>query len=270
MEGTMYSPDGCKDRNTCGTMWAYAYFVTFMILGSFVMLNLFITIVLDHFQEADFEDNEMRNFDLLKQWWLRLDPRGTRLLTADQFFVLIRLLPTPMGLGLAEAATRPGHGPMVATDGQLLGRLMHLELPMNEEYKVHYDNVVPALMRLVFQLPPEEAEEVGKFAPLKLGDGSSYCIHHLIAQRTIKRMVARRREAKLLRTGQNGEQSSSPPGNGIRSQPTTGHSTSSPAAGANPNAASLDSAITPISAKDVDDTEMDVVPVHPVPSGSHT
>ena len=56
MEACMLTRD-CADSDTgfeqCGTTWAILYFVSFMLIGSFIALNLFVTVLLDQFQQED-------------------------------------------------------------------------------------------------------------------------------------------------------------------------------------------------------------------------
>ena len=44
--------DWSKKVNGCGSKWGKAYFVTFMVFGSIIFLNMFIAIILEGFGES--------------------------------------------------------------------------------------------------------------------------------------------------------------------------------------------------------------------------
>ncbi|KAJ9443790.1 Muscle calcium channel subunit alpha-1 [Diplonema papillatum] len=94
------SSSKCKEsENNCGTNAAVPYFVCFMIAGSFALLNLFITIVLDEFNSlADDDEGEVDDapnwaglttngqlkihekialLENFRERWLKVDPLAT-------------------------------------------------------------------------------------------------------------------------------------------------------------------------------------------------
>jgi len=46
-----WSQPGAK-LNGCGSSWGTAYFITFMVFGSIIFLNMFIAIILEGFGES--------------------------------------------------------------------------------------------------------------------------------------------------------------------------------------------------------------------------
>jgi voltage-dependent calcium channel len=65
---------------SCGKpLIAMVYFVSFMVIMSFVFLNLFIAIILENFAiQNDAADSKVNQetFDLFNKHWLRFDPKG--------------------------------------------------------------------------------------------------------------------------------------------------------------------------------------------------
>ena len=87
---------------------AYAFFSSFMILGSFMMLNLCVAVILEAFAEfmdAD-SDSERQRTDLrnqasaFKDAWLKEDPESTMFIPTHRIVALLYDLPPPMGLSL--------------------------------------------------------------------------------------------------------------------------------------------------------------------------
>ena len=39
-----YEPDG---HSNCGTLFGFAYFITFIMICSFIMINLFVLVIID-------------------------------------------------------------------------------------------------------------------------------------------------------------------------------------------------------------------------------
>jgi len=49
MFDSMNTEPDCEPGVTCGSAWAPAYFISFVMLCSFIMLNLFILVILQQF-----------------------------------------------------------------------------------------------------------------------------------------------------------------------------------------------------------------------------
>ena len=50
------APD-CIEGETCGSVFAPAYFIAFILLVTYVMLNLFILVIIQQFQKLYLDDN---------------------------------------------------------------------------------------------------------------------------------------------------------------------------------------------------------------------
>lgn len=96
----------CDDDNNpnndygCGNpLAAYMYFYSFMILGSFIMLNLFLAVVLENYTvcvcEKIITKEHLHDF---RRIWAAYDPRGTGVIPTHQlhpFLLLVYTTPFP-------------------------------------------------------------------------------------------------------------------------------------------------------------------------------
>ncbi|CAD8074658.1 unnamed protein product [Paramecium sonneborni] len=77
--------------NGCGTKLAYVYFITFHLIFSLVLLNLFIASILGAYEEhAKQEQNAISKYQLndVLSYWVDYDPYGTGFLNYKQFWKL--------------------------------------------------------------------------------------------------------------------------------------------------------------------------------------
>ena len=98
---------GCDDSSDCaigeccGSQGAPAYFIAFVVLGTFVTLNLLIAVVVDNFSNQkreeegeDVTDDNIKEFEVA---WRRLDPEVTGYIPLSEVINLIKETPPPMG-----------------------------------------------------------------------------------------------------------------------------------------------------------------------------
>ena len=88
-------------HNNCGSPIAPIYFVLFVLIGSFLMLNLLIAVVLENFSantKADELEINKDTIDDFKDVWKRFDPRATNFIKVHELEALVRATPKPLGL----------------------------------------------------------------------------------------------------------------------------------------------------------------------------
>ena len=84
-------PEGEEIINGCGSFAASLFFcVSFMIVVSFIFLNLFIAIILDSFDTSKDEESLQIGGDTLSKFndlWAgdQFDPKGTKLININSF-----------------------------------------------------------------------------------------------------------------------------------------------------------------------------------------
>ena len=97
-ECTLSPIDG--ESHTCGGGFAIFYMLSFVLLGSFIVLNLFVAVIVDNFafltqDSAELGANGLEEFS---QMWSKYDPQGTMEITLNQLNDLLMELQPPFGL----------------------------------------------------------------------------------------------------------------------------------------------------------------------------
>ena len=70
----------CIDGQNCGEpIIARVFFIVFIIVGQFMLLNLFIAVILDAFGSSEEDDDNCTedDYEQFQQQWQRLDPEAT-------------------------------------------------------------------------------------------------------------------------------------------------------------------------------------------------
>ena len=83
------------------TWLAIPYFVTFIILTTFLMVNLFIAVIMDNFEylTQDVSTLNVNHLDRFHSAWQKLDPAGDGRLPPGNLMELFKQLPPPLGFG---------------------------------------------------------------------------------------------------------------------------------------------------------------------------
>lgn len=85
----------------CGTYWSYLFFFSFEILFIMIVLNLFIAVILQSFEEYTHRSNFVVNDEILikiKNLWKLFDPKATTLISMKHYERFINILPKPLGI----------------------------------------------------------------------------------------------------------------------------------------------------------------------------
>ena len=163
--------DDCAIGECCGVPGAPAYFVTFVILGTFVTLNLLIAVVVDNFSNSKKEEMGENvtdeNIGQFERAWRRIDRDASGYINREDVAELIKRTPPPLGV----KGTRISRLGMVRF-------MKSLDLVqwagLNE--MVHYEDVLIAATRramaIVMETLPEETQ-VEVRAALKMKSSSS-------------------------------------------------------------------------------------------------
>eukprot|EP00112_Aurelia_sp_Birch-Aquarium-sp1_P018408 Seg4389.2 transcript_id=Seg4389.2/GoldUCD/mRNA.D3Y31 product="Voltage-dependent calcium channel type A subunit alpha-1" protein_id=Seg4389.2/GoldUCD/D3Y31 len=92
---------GKKPGDTCGSVIAYPYFILFIFLCSFLMLNLFVAVIMDNFAFLCQDESILgsHHLDDFLEVWAEYDPRATGRIRHTEVCNLLRQLDPPLGLG---------------------------------------------------------------------------------------------------------------------------------------------------------------------------
>jgi len=132
---------------------AIIYFIVFVILCAFVMLNLVIAVILDNFQNSNQNEEAPVGRDHVVRFcevWAKLDPLATYYVSAAKLQVMVAELDPPLGTkGSGTGKTEiqsiimsvdiPNHNGKIhflETLHALAGRIAGTELPEDEEVKI--------------------------------------------------------------------------------------------------------------------------------------
>ena len=92
---------GKKPGDTCGSVIAYPYFILFIFLCSFLMLNLFVAVIMDNFAFLCQDESILgsHHLDDFIEVWSEYDPNATGRIRHTEVCNLLRQLDPPLGLG---------------------------------------------------------------------------------------------------------------------------------------------------------------------------
>ena len=95
------SVKGTKPGDTCGSVIAYPYFILFIFLCSFLMLNLFVAVIMDNFAFLCQDESILgsHHLDDFIEVWSEYDPNATGRIRHTEVCNLLRQLDPPLGLG---------------------------------------------------------------------------------------------------------------------------------------------------------------------------
>ncbi|KAJ8285684.1 hypothetical protein GJAV_G00029740 [Gymnothorax javanicus] len=126
----------------CGNDFAYFYFVSFIFLCSFLMLNLFVAVIMDNFEYLTRDSSILgpHHLDEFIRVWAEYDPAACgRIKYLDMYEMLLHLSP-PLGLGKKCP-------PRVAYK-----RLVKMNMPIADDNTVHFTSTLMALIRTALEI----------------------------------------------------------------------------------------------------------------------
>jgi hypothetical protein len=91
----------CAIGECCGSPTAPLYFITFVVFGSFVTLNLLIAVVLDNFSNNKKEEGVSVTEDHIEDFaeaWKKLDPHATGFIPLTRLINLLKTVGSPLGV----------------------------------------------------------------------------------------------------------------------------------------------------------------------------
>jgi hypothetical protein len=135
-----------------GHPFAWVFFVSFVTIASFIMLNLFITIIVEEFETSEAETDGMSDSHLqaFKIVWRYFDPQGIGRIRVKDLEHFLRHLPEPMGLPIDSSSTSG------ASLASFLRRLQELDLDSHHvagssEQWVFFHEILSAVHRTSFR-----------------------------------------------------------------------------------------------------------------------
>ncbi|CAG5928829.1 unnamed protein product [Menidia menidia] len=93
--------DSGTSGKECGSTFAYTYFVSFIFLCSFLMLNLFVAVIMDNFEYLTRDSSILgpHHLDEYVRIWAEYDPAACGRIHYKDMYSLLRVISPPLGLG---------------------------------------------------------------------------------------------------------------------------------------------------------------------------
>nr|XP_020470735.1 voltage-dependent N-type calcium channel subunit alpha-1B-like isoform X4 [Monopterus albus] len=126
----------------CGSDFAYFYFVSFIFLCSFLMLNLFVAVIMDNFEYLTRDASILgpHHLDEFIRVWAEYDPAACGRITYCDMYKMLRDMSPPLGLGKKCP-------PRVAYK-----RLVKMNMPIADDNTVHFTSTLMALIRTALEI----------------------------------------------------------------------------------------------------------------------
>ncbi|XP_029940538.1 voltage-dependent N-type calcium channel subunit alpha-1B isoform X2 [Salarias fasciatus] len=126
----------------CGSDFAYFYFVSFIFLCSFLMLNLFVAVIMDNFEYLTRDASILgpHHLDEFIRVWAEYDPAACGRMTYRDMYEMLRDMSPPLGLGKKCP-------PRIAYK-----RLVRMNMPIADDNTVHFTSTLMALIRTALEI----------------------------------------------------------------------------------------------------------------------
>ncbi|KAI4797714.1 hypothetical protein KUCAC02_024909, partial [Chaenocephalus aceratus] len=140
--GKVCDPETGNKEPECGSTFAYTYFVSFIFLCSFLMLNLFVAVIMDNFEYLTRDSSILgpHHLDEYVRIWAEYDPAACGRIHYKDMYSLLRVISPPLGLG-KKCPHR------VACK-----RLLRMDLPVAGDNTVHFNSTLMALIRTALDI----------------------------------------------------------------------------------------------------------------------
>uniref|UniRef100_A0A8C4M1H9 Voltage-dependent N-type calcium channel subunit alpha n=1 Tax=Equus asinus asinus TaxID=83772 RepID=A0A8C4M1H9_EQUAS len=135
--------DEHANASECGSDFAYFYFVSFIFLCSFLMLNLFVAVIMDNFEYLTRDSSILgpHHLDEFIRVWAEYDPAACCRIHYKDLYSLLRCIAPPVGLG-KSCPRRLAYK-----------RLVRMNMPIsNEDMTVHFTSTLMALIRTALEI----------------------------------------------------------------------------------------------------------------------
>ncbi|XP_008302849.1 voltage-dependent N-type calcium channel subunit alpha-1B-like, partial [Stegastes partitus] len=126
----------------CGSDFAYFYFVSFIFLCSFLMLNLFVAVIMDNFEYLTRDASILgpHHLDEFIRVWAEYDPAACGRICYQDMYKLLRFISPPLGLG-KKCPSRVAYK-----------RLVRMNMPIADDNTVHFTSTLMALIRTALEI----------------------------------------------------------------------------------------------------------------------
>ncbi|CAG5861099.1 unnamed protein product [Menidia menidia] len=131
-----------EQKESCGSDFAYFYFVSFIFFSSFLMLNLFVAVIMDNFEYLTRDSSILgpHHLDEFVRIWGEYDRAASGRIHYKEMYKVVRTISPPLGFG-KNCPHR------VACK-----RLVLMNMPVDDEMTVHFTSTLMALIRTALEV----------------------------------------------------------------------------------------------------------------------
>ncbi|XP_027584708.2 voltage-dependent L-type calcium channel subunit alpha-1S isoform X2 [Pipra filicauda] len=133
------------EEYTCGTSFAYFYFISFYMLCAFLIINLFVAVIMDNFDylTRDWSILGPHHLDEFKRIWAEYDPEAKGRIKHLDVVTLLRRIQPPLGFG------------KFCPHRVACKRLVCMNMPLNSDGTVTFNATLFALVRTALKIKTE-------------------------------------------------------------------------------------------------------------------
>lgn len=145
----MYLQSGINDTSipvpSCGSDFAFFYFITFYFLCSFLIINLFVAVIMDNFDylTRDWSILGPHHLDEFVRLWSEYDPEAKGRIKHLDVVTLLRKISPPLGFG------------KLCPHRVACKRLVSMNMPLNSDGTVMFNATLFALVRTSLKIKTE-------------------------------------------------------------------------------------------------------------------
>ncbi|KAL4226359.1 Voltage-dependent calcium channel type D subunit alpha-1 [Mactra antiquata] len=134
-----------KDSDSCGNNFAFIYFISFYIICSFLIINLFVAVIMDNFDylTRDWSILGPHHLDEFVRLWSEYDPEAKGRIKHLDVVTLLRKISPPLGFG------------KLCPHRIACKRLVSMNMPLNSDGTVMFNATLFALVRTSLKIKVE-------------------------------------------------------------------------------------------------------------------
>ncbi|XP_064631937.1 muscle calcium channel subunit alpha-1-like isoform X8 [Lineus longissimus] len=138
-------PEDIENDTQCGNNFAYPYFISFYILCSFLIINLFVAVIMDNFDylTRDWSILGPHHLDEFVRLWSEYDPDAKGRIKHLDVVTLLRKISPPLGFG------------KLCPHRVACKRLVTMNMPLNSDGTVMFNATLFALVRTSLRIKTE-------------------------------------------------------------------------------------------------------------------
>ncbi|KAL4110193.1 hypothetical protein PRIC1_001886 [Phytophthora ramorum] len=179
--------DDCIPLNGCGNPIAYLFFCSFTLLGTYVMLNVTVAVILESFSVSNEDEEPLFDPEVLSEFqikWAEVDPQAKGYIPVAKLHAICTILEEPL---VSSDALRDKRSFLKFVTG--------LGLPMYEGETVYFTDTLLAMTReMVKAGVQDELNAIGSVTPsmedMRSRQRLHYQAHDYFAARQIQRSVS--------------------------------------------------------------------------------